>query len=165
MLEDAKRLYGSFNHQERRIFSIWPSWPLQLCSIGFDCSSFTHVHAPFQFDLNGNQASKGALLRAPQSTQFCLETWKGSFSCSCKSQHCSSSYSTSGFSMWGIDGRKLEGKGRTENQEEVIWRKIMGNSEAEWRGEKNTYTLMVCSLQSMIKIPLTLIAHDQASHV
>lgn len=41
----------------------------------------------------------------------------------------------------------------------------MGNLEAEWRGEKKAYSLMSCSLQPMIKILLTLIAHDQASHV
>lgn len=41
----------------------------------------------------------------------------------------------------------------------------MRNLGTEWRGEKKAYSLMVCSLQSVIKILLTLMAHDQASHV
>lgn len=34
MLKGDKYLYGSFSHQEHRIFSILPSWPLQLCYMG-----------------------------------------------------------------------------------------------------------------------------------
>jgi len=138
--------------------------PLQLCYIGFDRFQFTHVHAPFQFDLNENQASKGTLLRAESSTIYPVVPGKGENPAILKLTDGAVPIQTLALRV-GYQWQKSSRQRKYKKSRKVIWSKVIGNLEAEWKGEKKAYSLMACSLQSTVKILLTLIAHDQASLV
>jgi len=162
MLWDAKNLHGSFNHQEHRIFSILPSWASPAVLYWFWSLSVHSCSCPVSIWFE----RKPSLQRhsAESSTIYPVVPGKGENPAILKLTDGAVPIQTLALRV-GYQWQKSSRQRKYKKSRKVIWSKVIGNLEAEWKGEKKAYSLMACSLQSTVKILLTLIAHDQASLV